>query len=153
MILVAGLALRAEAAVVAPSKPSEVITLAGDTSTSASCPSGAVIGKMIDKQHNPDGTITTFTVPAGQVFVATSWDWSGTGAASSSIVTGLVLIDSTATLLGTFSQSSASSDSSGLAGGTVVVPSGFVIKSGVSMCYAGGGTRSVVVHGFFTKDK
>jgi len=152
--LMARLALPVQAAEVAPSKPSQVTTLGGDTSTSAFCPSGVVVGRMVDQQRNSDGTTTPFIVPDGLVFVVTSWDWSGTGAASSSAMTSLVLVDSATTLLGTFSLSTAASDSAGQAGGTVVIPSGFVVRPGISMCFAGGGSsRRVVVHGFFTKDR
>lgn len=154
MILMTGLAVGTDAGVLAPSKPSQVVTVTGDTATSASCPSGVVKGKMIDTQRNSDGTITPFNVPMGEVFVVTSWEWTGAGAVSSSITMALVLVDSSSTFLGSFSQATASSDSSGNGGGTVDIPSGFVVKSGISMCYAGGGaSASVIVHGFFAKDK
>jgi hypothetical protein len=153
-MLMVGLALRAEAAVLAPSKPSQVVTLTGAVGVSAACPSGVVAGRMVDTQHNPDGTSVPFNVPVGDVFVVTSWEWSGAGSASSTIGMGLVLVDSAATFLGTFSKGSAASDSAGFGGGTVVIPSGFVVNSGISMCYAGGGaSASVIVHGFFAKDR
>jgi hypothetical protein len=152
-ILMMGLVSRAEAAVLAPSKPSQVATITGDAATSAFCPSGLVAGKMVDTQRNADGTITSFSVPVGEAFVVTSWEWSGSGAASSTIGMSLVLVDS-ATLLGSFSRSTAAADGSGIGGGSVVIPSGFVVKSGITMCYAGGGaSASVIVHGFFAKDR
>jgi len=57
-------------------------------------------------------------------------------------------------VVGSVSVSTAPSDGSRDAGGSVVIPSGFVITSGISMCYVGAGSfREVFVHGYFAKDK
>jgi len=133
----------AHAGGLAPKKPSDLRTV----TTGLGCPgfSGSVI---VDNQQNPDGTQTAFSIPAGSVFVVTSYNFiasAGPGLTASGNLfipngVGLSIVD----------VGYAATDTNGLGGVSVTTPNGIVVKSGSVLCAT---ETSTVVHGFIAKDK
>jgi hypothetical protein len=81
VVLLAILGVRGEAQVraalvqlvnppLAPTKPSDMVTLRSSGSVCTGSP-----WRRLDRRVNPDGTVTPYTIPAGQVLVVTSVDW------------------------------------------------------------------------------
>ena len=133
----------------APSKASQLITVA--SSTSACNISGTF---KVNTQQNPDGTTTPFSVPAGLVFVVTSYDWFLASSGSPGATVLLQLTVEAATSFSLVSAQIQKTDANGFAGGNVQLPPGFVVKSGANLCAATlGVSPAVVVHGFLAKDK
>jgi hypothetical protein len=55
----------------APTKASQLVTL---TSSGAACP-GVPVARVFDQRVQPDGTVSAFSIPSGQVLVLTGLDW------------------------------------------------------------------------------
>lgn len=143
----------AQAAPLAPTAASQLVTASG---SSTECGPGSS-AKLIDQRQNADATISPFVVPAKRVFVATSFDFLVTGAAPSQAITAtLSLVDAGLTTVATVGAPTVVSDSTGRAGGTLLLPSGVAVKPGTKLCFqistANTGTIGFV-HGFFAKDK
>jgi len=151
-IIASGLALAGCSTQVEP-LPSQLVTLIADSSTPI-CPATTVPHVFSDRLF-PDGTRMPFTIPSGQVFVVTSFDWVVEG---SSQVNGTVW--TAVTLMGTGKNnalfSSAAADSIGRAAGTTAVPRGFVVQPGTVMCldFVGGATSSMArLHGYIAQQR
>lgn len=140
------------AGAVTAKKPSELRTVRGDSETSAAC--FATGGFRVDVRQLPDGTTAPFSIPAGFVFVITSWDWQTSPAGSFSgvdlyIATAANTVDTPLS----FVSNGRALGVPGFAGGSVTTPDGAVVKAGATLCAAGANHTAVVVRGFLVKDK
>lgn len=140
------------AGVLAPTKPSEIVTL--DNGGGIACPA---VGKAIDQQILPDGSRQPFVIPPKTVLVITEVGW-GAVFAQAAKATGVVLSaqapgDQTANA---FFIDAAVSDSVGFATKNGAVANA-VVSAGRTLCVhptgSGGGTLTVIVRGFLTKAK
>jgi hypothetical protein len=136
---------------VAPRKASSIVTLS-TTGVTGAC---AGLGAEFNTELTSDGQVATFAgIPAGEVLVVTSVDfYSGGGTAGRRYMfnfgnTNGSLVVADAGL----------ADATGQVVGSVTIPSGVVVKSGVVICArftnAGGDVFNAFarVHGFFTGD-
>ena len=145
----------AHAGPLAPTKPTQAITVLAQT-TSAVCPPGGP-GKSVDIKQNPDGSTEPFTIPPKTVFVVTRVDATLSGTPSRTLVGGLYIFGAgPAPSFVTFVP--LPTDADGHATGTVTIPSGVPVKPGATLCFLPTPTESVssaaaIVHGFFAKDK
>jgi hypothetical protein len=147
-----GLALLAPhasfAGALAPAKASDLVTLF--TSTKTTCPGG---GEQFDLRVLPDGTIAPFTIPAKQVLVVQSVDWTiGSSVPAGLTVSPTVTLQTGATAIPIL-IGSGTTNSDGGASGTVLAPPGITVRAGPSLCISGGDFTSAVLHGFLAKDK
>lgn len=147
------------AAPLAPSKPSQIVTLTYDNF----CAGTTSLVNVIDTQIMPDGTTQPFTIPQGRVLVVTGLDWSASRCPPLSApgtvgvyvflgATGRVAFNDYATIgAGTSPGSSCST------GGKASVVPNLVVKPGTELC-AGydnttfGGAPGIV-HGFLADDE
>jgi hypothetical protein len=152
LVLVLGMAGSGIAGTLAPAKPSDLVTVFGNTT--AGCPT--LFGAFaVTSQQVSDGSPTAFSIPAGQVLVITSWDWKSSGGGAAAAATWATLYTVTPSGGARISDGNGTSDGSGSAAGTTIIPSGFAMKSGENLCFTtgGSGVGYVLVHGFLTKDK
>jgi hypothetical protein len=140
---------RIAAAAVAPSKPSQILNLFNSGTLCGGGPN-----TVVDQVLNPDGTTATFAIPAGQVLIVTSVDWVSASVTPNRHWEFVLGTTSAGFTLGGGAQS----DADGFVSGTLVIPGGLVVKSGVKFCpdIEHAGTSEPVevrVHGFLTKDR
>jgi hypothetical protein len=143
------------AAALAPSKPSQIITLFNTSGTAC----GSSHGLAVDHIVKSDGSSAAFTIPAGQVLIITSIDWSAEVAtANRRFDFALVSIPGGAFATG----GGALSDADFTVSGTLLIPGGLVVKPGVTLCpevdhggpaFVESDAAFVRVHGFLAKDK
>jgi hypothetical protein len=158
VVVATSFASGAAAAPLAPSKPSQLADLTTDYS--ASCPSNAK-AYVVNRISKSDGTQAAFTIPEKQVFVVTGFEISTQLLTSGHrYETGLFRQDpASPNVLSSISFVDDVSNGNGRL--VLTLPSGAVVKSGILLCaividFDGGGAisfPSVLVHGFFTKDK
>ena len=121
---------------------STLVTLISDSLTPI-CPATTVPHTFGDRLY-PDGSRKAFTIPAGHVFVITSFDWDveGSSQANNTVWTAVTLMGPASNVNALYSGATA--DSIGRAAGSTLVPNGIVIGSGTTMCmdYVGGATSA-----------
>jgi hypothetical protein len=142
------------AAALAPSKPSQIITLFNTSGTAC----GSSHGLAVDHIVKSDGSSAAFTIPAGQVLIITSIDWTAfTNTANRRFDFQLGSATGNFTIGG-----GAVSDADFIVSGTLLIPGGLVVKPGVTLCpeveHSGSSlfeedSANVRVHGFLAKDK
>ena len=138
-----------------PRVASELVTLIAD-STTPTCPATSDPHTFNDRLL-PDGSRSAFVVPAGRVFVVTSYDWviEGSSQANNTVWTGVALFNGSGYVHAV--TSGAAADSIGRAAGGAVVPSGIAVRPGTALCFnyvGGAGTASSArVHGFLADDR
>ena len=152
----AGLALFAAAPAgatpLAPTKASDVVVLRASGSGATCLPMGG--GIDVDLQVLPDGTVVPYAPPAGKALVITGFDWSSTGGTPGvNALTAIRLAGSHGPAPLVFATG-ASSDASGTAVESAIVPNVSVFP-GVTVCVGtqGASIGQVVVHGFHTVAK
>ena len=105
-------------------------------------------------------TVAPFTIAAGKAFVMTSVDWIASlpSRASKSVVASFFIAVAGGTN-GAAATGVAVADSEGVVGGTVVFPTGVVVRANQQLCVAvSNGTSNnyapanAVAHGFFAAD-
>jgi hypothetical protein len=136
-----------------PTKPSDLVTI---LSTGAKC--GSSPWFALDQQVNSDGTLSSFTIPAGQVLIVTGVDWVSREAGSAGHSAEFFLFPSAANINVNFNivDSLAVGSSDGRAGASLAV-TGVAIKAG-NPCWGLNdistmGAASAFVHGFLTADR
>jgi len=130
------LAGTAQAGLIGPARPSDLVTKVG----TVACSLPFTIG--IDVTPN---------VPAGKVFVLTSFDWD-TVQNYANIASRMILYSSG----GDLAYGGGMADSDGRSAGSVPVPSGIAIRSGTTLCIITGtgfGSPGGAVHGYLTNDR
>lgn len=141
---------RASAGVLAPGKPSELVTL--EPGALGSCPDGS--GFAMNLRVNSDGTSSAFSIPLGYVLVITGMDWSRCVPANPSLLLSLVPyhtsgVGSPSNFAFLFSVAGPN----GCAGGNVEL-SGVAVKSGRTVCVpSDAGSSQHRVHGYLTRDR
>ena len=157
----AGIALRAPdpaiAAPLAPTKPTQAVTVQSLTQSAFCVPGEPTLGRRVDIKQNGDGTIEPFTIPPKTVFVVTSIDLAQQAPASRHITGSLYVASAQQVGAGSVvAIVPAQSDADGIGNGTMTLPSGFPVKSGANLCFLTfppAGSVAALVHGFFAKDK
>lgn len=143
----------AHAAPLAPTAASQLVTVSGGTTECGPASSA----KLFDQRLKGDGTTSPFIIPAKNVFVVTSFDFLFAGAVASQAITAtLVVTDTGLTTAAAIAAPTVMSDSTGRGGGTLLLPSGFAVKSNTKICFqlsTGNTGVSGFLHGFFAKDK
>jgi hypothetical protein len=152
----------AQAGPLAPQKASRVATLLsflspGGAINSAACPENGfanATSRAFDFQV-AGATFVPFALPQNQVFVATRFDWTITGAPPATLVAVRLTLQTIG--FNSFSaQSSALADAEGNAGGAEVLGSGIVLRPEEQLCLSLRTPVSSVqgsVQGFFAADK
>lgn len=115
---------------------------------------GASSGYPIDQRVNPDGSLESFSVPAGQVLVLTSASWGLGGLNGPALTVVLFLVSGDGPrrrILFDTAQPTAGNNATGRA-----LLGDVLMRAGDTLCIAttvvaGGG--SAVVHGFLTADE
>lgn len=137
----------AVAAPLAPSKPSEIRTVLGQTTP---CP-GLPVLRAVDSQQLPNGTAIPFTIPPGKVFVVTGFDYAVVGNPGAVINVALMVSDGIAG--SSFAATCGMTlGSNGFGAGSCAISTGALVKSGFNLCFSPPGAN-VIAHGFLTKDK
>jgi hypothetical protein len=138
------------AAVVAPDKPSQLVT-AIRSATAPPC----LIGVQVDQRVLPDGSWTPFVIPDGQVFIVTAYEFHKNEVLpDGEQVFGQLVVVSPSSV-GFVSRISAIMK--GLnAFASREVPSGIVVNSRAKLCLDSSGNidqADIIVHGFFARDR
>lgn len=137
------------AAALAPTKPSQILNLYNSGATSC-----GGVSAVVDRIVKPDGTSAAFSIPTGQVLIVTSVDWVAASVTANRHWEFVLGFPGGSFSLGDGAQS----DADGQVSGTLLVPGGLVVKSGVQLCphltrNGGDAFAAVRVHGFLAKDK
>jgi hypothetical protein len=153
------LAVPAAAGALEATKPSQVVSVYARSETAPACPGAPAGVRRFESIGHADGTTTPFAIPPKSVFVVLGFDFS-TAAAVANRFTGYTVLGvdpahpPTLGVTGAIAAGGAVADESGFLGGTVTIPGGLVIKPPAVPCYSDGAAEStVILHGFFAKDK
>ena len=144
----------ATVAALAPSKPSQLVTVAAE----GSCTALGLTTDRFDTLVKDDGTTAPFSIPAGQVLVITDLTVFAPGKTAGGTVQVQVVVGTAATSHFAIVTANVTANASGGVGFAATFPTGIVVKSGASICpVAFDGTSNVAaggsLHGFLTKDK
>ena len=133
--------------VVAPSKPSQVVTLF--QSGSSSCPTAGIATNRVAMS---DGTLASFVIPSSQVLVVTGFEWQASGVAGNGVTA--ILTTQASSAITSYATSTTTFDSAGVAFKNDLTPM-IVIKPGRTICIAvtSGSIVSAFVHGFLAPDR
>jgi hypothetical protein len=137
-----------------PTKPSDLVTIQTSFQSCNGTP-----WKALDQQMNPDGTLSPFTIPAGQVLVVTGVDFVSRRTGSAGHSAEFFLFPSAANINVNnlpIVDTMAPGNSDGQAGASIAV-TGVAIKAGTP-CWglndiSSMGAASVLVHGFLTAER
>src|SRR5262249_549990 len=148
-----GLASTPATAALAPSKPSQLVTVAA----SGSCTALGLTTDLFNTLVKGDGTTAPFSIPAGQVLVITDLTVFAPGKTADGTVQVQVVVGTATSHFGIVTAN-VTANASGGVGFAATFPTGIVVKSGASICpVAFDGTSNVAaggsLHGFLTKDK
>ena len=150
------IALPAAAGPLSPTKASQVALLMPTATTESGCGASAY---PVDTMRKSDGTVVPFAVPPKEVFVVTSMDvWGDAEEPNRRYFFSLSIDNSPGIPGGTLVVGDAGlTDSTGGYAGSVSVPTGAIVPSGVQLCAKIDGPSEeptfVRVHGFFAKAK
>jgi hypothetical protein len=144
----------------APSKPSDIVTLVPDASGANGACGPASQQQRVDAVINgADGSISPFTIPDKEVLVLTGGTWEDTSvAANVNVFLELSLRTATPTSNIIVATPAVRSDAAGVVAGSFTLEPGIVIKPGVSLCASlnVAGTNTIAfprLTGFLAKDK
>jgi len=144
----------ARAATLAPAKASEVVNLFAFPVTSANCCDSSTFA--FDHQLDSDGVRSSFTIPTKETLVVTELDWLSLGGTSGANAIASAVIASNTGCDSLGARSVGVNDVNGNAGGTLVFPTGIVLRPGTQICltiFGSGRVNSANVHGFLAKDQ
>ena len=135
-----------QAGVLAPSKPSSIVTLV----SGSSCDIGS---HKMDTRILPDGTAEPFVIPPKQVLVLTGTEWTfAVGAAEGGLID-ILLIPAPPAVGNSVFSAGALAPANGIGRGSAPIPD-VVVGPGVDICAdVPFGTSAVTLHGFLAKDK
>ena len=135
-----------EAGVLAPSKPSSVVTLA----SLSACGTGS---HKMDTRIMPDGTAVPFVIPPKEVLVLTGIEWAFSVAAGQGGVIDLLLAPPAPAVGYQVFSAEALAPGNGIGRGSALIPD-VVAGPGVDICAdVPFGASSVTLHGFLAKNK
>lgn len=138
----------------APAKASELVNLFAFPLTSGICCSSGIFA--FDHQLDSNGARSAFTLPAKETLVVTEVDWLSLAGTSGQDAIAEVVIEGSSGCDTLGATSVGVNDSAGNAGGTLIFPTGIVLRSGTQICVTIGGSGSLNranVHGFLAKDQ
>jgi hypothetical protein len=160
LVLVAVTAPAAAGALEA-TKPSQVVAVYARAATAPAC-AGAPVGvHAFESIGKSDGTTVPFAIPAKSVFVVQGFDFSTVTVANRFTSFTVLAVDPahpvSLGVSGAIAAGGAVADENGFLGGTVTIPGGLVIKPPAVPCFSSGladdDDSTVILHGFFAKDK
>ena len=131
---------------VAPSKPSQVVTL---FQSGSSCPTAGI---AIDKVAMSDGTTASFVIPSNQVLVVAGFEWQASGVAGNGVTA--ILSTQASSAVTSYATSTTTFNSAGVAFKNDMTPL-IVIKPGRTICISvtSGSIASAFVHGFLAPNR
>lgn len=132
----------ASAAPLAPSKPSDVVTLV--TAPEFCNIQGPDTGLVYNTRIQPDGTAEPFTIPLHRVLVITGFDWADVAVASEVALVHIHLGNPVGRAV---QIGAALAGANGHVGASTVIP-GIVVRAGTPICI----DRLGVLHGFLARD-
>ena len=158
LVLATAAATQVLAGPLAPSKPSDVVTLMPNLSdgSNGSCNSPELrVDGVID---STDGSLSPFTIPAKEVLALTGGTWSHKSVTPNANAFLELSLRTGTTSNNLVATTAVRSDAAGVAAGTFTLEPGIVIKPGASLCAVldVAGTDAVVfprLTGFLAKDK
>jgi hypothetical protein len=158
LVLVAVSATSVLAGPLAPSKPSDIVTLmpnASDGSNGACGPQQLNVDGIIS---STDGSVAPFTIPPKAVLVLTGGSWSDISLAANVNAFLELRLETASTSNQLLVSPAVRTDSAGTAAGSFTVEPGIVIKPGASLCaHLVVDNASVIsfprLTGFIAKDK
>ena len=132
--------------VVAPSKPSQVVTL---YQSGAACPTAGI---AIDRIAMSDGTSASFVIPPNQVLVLSGYEWQASGLPGNGVTA--ILSTQASSTVTSYATSTSTFDSAGVAFKNDITPM-IVFKPGRTICISvtSGSIVSAFVHGFLAPDR
>jgi len=159
LVLVAAAATPVLAGTLAPTKPSDVVTLVPDVSdgSDGACNSAAQL--RVDAVINTaDGSLSPFTIPDKEVLVLTGGTWADTSVAANVNVFLELSLRTGSKALNILDTPAVRSDAAGTVAGSFTLEPGIVIKPGPSLCASliiAGTSSTAFPHltGFLAKDK
>jgi len=127
-----------------PKFPSQLLNINNFLGTTCSC-EGTNNGFTLNTRANPDGTLSPFSIPSGQVLVVTGMSWfGGTSAGSGGFMS--LCVDGSEVWFDT-----TVAGSNGEIGRSLQLTP-LVFKSGHVLCGGGDSGSEVLLTGFVTKD-
>ena len=160
LVLVAAAATPVLAGPLAPSKPSDIVTLMPDASGANGACATAPQEQRVDALINTaDGSLSPFTIPDKEVLVLTGGTWEDLSAAANvNVFLELSLRTAAPTSINIVATPAVRSDAAGVAAGSFTLEPGIVIKPGASLCasFNEAGTNTLAfprLTGFLAKDK
>jgi hypothetical protein len=161
LVLATVVATQVLAGPLAPSKPSDIVTLMPDASgANGACTTSSQEQRVDAVISSADGSLSPFTIPDKEVLVLTGGTWETVSAAPN--VNVLLELRLKTASPGTnnliVSAPAVRSDAAGIAAGSFTLEPGIVIKPGASLCASLniGGTNTLAfprLTGFLAKDK
>jgi hypothetical protein len=159
LVLAAAAATPVLAGPLAPSKPSDVVTLMPDAADGSNGACSGLQELRVDGViSSTDGSVAPFTIPSKEVLVLTGGSWSDTSLAANVNVFLELRLETASTNNQLLVSPAIRSDPAGAAAGSFTLEPGIVIKPGGSLCASLNidGTSSGVfprLTGFLAKDK
>ncbi len=139
-----------EVVVVNTPLPSEILSLTSVVSTANVCGTGTMF-----REDRSDGTVAgaDFNIPFGQVFVVTSFQWTGGGTAGEINFASLLRRQIGAPNLENFGPNlGALAGTNGILGATMTMPTGFVLDSDTDLCFNGPAESTGFAQGYLAPD-
>jgi hypothetical protein len=159
LVLATGAATQVLAGPLAPSKPSDIVTLMPDASDGANGACNSVQQLRVDAVINTaDGSLSPFTIPDKEVLVLTGGTWEDTSVGGNVNVFLELSLKTANTSIIIVATPAVRSDAAGVAAGAFTLEPGIVIKPGASLCasFNVAGTNATAfprLTGFLAKDK
>jgi hypothetical protein len=147
-------ALNAEAAILGPTKPSDLVTLLAIGGPQGA-PCGSFTGAALFEVQQQDGSLSPFAIPDKTVLMLTDGFVAISGGGPDDSGT-MVTFDPATSLMRLIDSVLFHPDASGNDNEHFSLQTGFPVKSGIDVCVGhstGVGTVSGFVHGYLTKDR
>jgi hypothetical protein len=145
----------AHAGSLAPTRASQLVTLS--TYNATSC--GGAGSQLVDRVEGSDGSNSTFSIPAGQVFVVTDVEMNVRTVAGTPVRATIQRYQGATGKSFFIDNQYLTADANGFARFTMSFSQGRVVESGLGLCAYAVETNSftfvvsnAVVHGFFARD-
>lgn len=131
----------------APTAPSQLVTLVGFEGTSAACPDDGFAGRtsvQLDFRvlQGGGGVFDAFTIPSGHVLVVTRFEWAVTGAVAGTTARTQLLTESTSGFNVGSAQDEAVVDATGRASGSEQLGTGIVLSPNERLCVSTGNANT-----------
>jgi hypothetical protein len=151
--LAAILTVPAHAGVIGPTRPSDLVNVLATPGGSGTVCGGQAVA--FDMRQMADGTQVPFTIPPGQVFVVTGYDWAVDIATPSRSNWVSVVAQVGPSCNFSLSGSGAIADPQGTASSSITFPNGIAVKPDALLgAYTwDGNLNRANLYGYFTKDK